>query len=322
MSSAQNGGINAASSAAISVVIDTDTGSDDAVALLLAARSDWVTIRSVTTVAGNVPVAQGSRNALVTLETAGRSDVAVYQGIAKPLMRPASTAQHVHGEDGMSGVPFAAPTRSVEAMGGVEHLVHIAQHESGQHCLVTLGPLTNIAAAITLDPLFLTRFTSVVSMGGAFDGVGNVHRAGEYNIWADPEAAAIVLAAEGTVTFVGWDMSRRHAVITPDQQQRWRQMGHFGEFVVDINAAVDTFCRTHNNLAGYDLPDPLAMAVAIDPAVATGRQQVNVAIGLDDAGRGGTFVDRRLVADTPNAEIVTDIDRDRFIALIEHICRP
>ena len=304
----------------VSLVVDSDTGSDDAVALLMAARHPGTALRAVTTVAGNVPVAQATRNALVTLEVAGAGSVPVFEGAAGPMLRSPSTAQHVHGTDGMSDVALPEPTRAAELRPAVEALLAIGREEAGGHTLVTLGPLTNIAAALLVDPGFLGRFDRVVTMGGAFDGVGNVHRVGEFNIWADPEAAKIVVDAAGLVEFVGWDMSRRHAVITPDRQAELRALGRLGVFAVDINRCVDQFARSHNNLDGYDLPDPLAMAVAIDPSVATADRQVNVDIGLDDAGRGGTFIDHRNVAEPPNATIVTDIDGIRFNEMLTLAC--
>lgn len=303
-----------------SLVVDTDAGSDDAVALLMAARHPSVAIRAVTTVAGNVGVGQATRNAQVTLELVGQADVPVFSGAAKPLLRPASTAQHVHGEDGMSGVPFPDPATSIEDGHAVDALRDIARNEPGQHTLVTLGPLTNIAAALVCDPSLLSSFEEVIAMAGAFDGVGNVHAVGEFNVWADPEAAKIVVEAGGRVTFVGWDISRRRAVITPPEQEALRALGRFGRFAVDVNRCVDDFARLHNGLDGYDLPDPIAMAVAIDPSLATAWRDVHVDIGLDDIGRGGTFVDRRLVADEPNARIVIDADEARFKAMLTAAC--
>jgi len=303
-----------------SLVIDTDTASDDAVALLMAARLPNTSIRAVTTVAGNVGIEQATRNALITLELAGCADVPVHVGAGRPLLRDQRTAQHVHGADGMSDVSLPDPTTSPETAHAVDALRNIAAREPGQHTLVTLGPLTNIAAALICDPHLLFGFERVVAMGGAFDGIGNVHRVGEFNVWADPEAAKIVVDAASNITFVGWEISRRHAVITPKDQQELRSLGPLGEFAVDINRCLDEFARKHSGLDGYDLPDPIAMAVAIDPDITKATLDVHIDIGLDDAGRGGTFVDHRLVAETPNATIVTDADEARFKAMLTAAC--
>jgi len=305
----------------LSLVIDTDTASDDAVALLMAARSPHATIRAVTTVAGNVPLPMATRNALVTLELVGATAVPVYEGLAGPLMRTLSTAQNVHGDDGMSGVSFPAPTMSIEREHAVDALRLIAASEPGQHTLVTLGPLSTVAAALLVDPELLTRFRHVYLMAGAFDGIGNVHSVGEFNVWADPEAATIVFNAAGDKTFVGWDMSWRYAVMNPDEQSALAAVGPLGEFVVGINACVDEFARVHSGLVGLDLPDPIAMAVALDPSIAT-SQSCHVTVGLDDIGRGGTFVDRRLPAMTPNANYITSVDEARFKTMLTEACTP
>ena len=192
----------------LSLIIDTDTGSDDAVALLMAARRGGVSIKAVTCVAGNVSVDQATRNARATLELAGCDEVPVYRGLHAPLIRAPETAQHVHGEDGMSGFPLPEPRMLVQTEGAIEALVRLSRAQPGRHTLVTLGPLSNIATAILVEPRFLLSFNQVVAMAGAFDAVGNVHRVGEFNAWADPEAIKIVVEAEGSVTFVGWDLSR------------------------------------------------------------------------------------------------------------------
>lgn len=306
--------------APLSLVIDTDTASDDAVALLMAARSPHATIRAVTTVAGNVPLPMATRNALVTLELVGARDVPVHEGLAGPLMRVLGTAQDVHGHDGMSGVAFPDPTMTVDGEHAVDALRRIGRDEPGQHTLVTLGPLSTIATAVLADPLLLTRFRHVYLMAGAFDGVGNVHPVGEFNVWADPEAAAIVVAAAGDKTFIGWDMSRRYAVLDPAEQSALRAVGPLGEFVVDINRCVDEFARVHSGLVGLDLPDPIAMAVALDPSIVSDQFACNVTVGLDPISRGGTFVDHRLPAATPNAHVVRIVDEARYKAMLTAAC--
>jgi len=304
-----------------SLVIDTDTASDDAVAIMMAARVPHVTVRAITTVAGNVPIELATRNALVTLELCAVA-APVYVGAARPLVRALETAQNVHGEDGMSGVAFAEPTMSVESVSAPEALVRIARDEPGRHTLVTLGPLTNVAAALLIEPGLLSAFTSVVIMGGAFDGVGNVNRCGEFNIWADPEAAAAVVDASGPKLFVGWDMSRRHAVVTVAEAAGLRRQGPIGEFAVAINRCVGDFARAETGLDGFDLPDPLAMAVAIDRSVAIEVRAANIVIGTDDVCRGATLVDMRpvAVADAPNAEVVTVADENRFKSMLMAAC--
>lgn len=304
-----------------SLVIDTDTASDDAVALVIALRTPGVRVRAVTTVAGNVPVDQGTRNALITLDLAGGHDVPVYVGLGSPLLRPLETAQFVHGQDGMGGATLPEPTRGADAGHAVDVLRQIAADEPGEHVLVTLGPLSNIAAALLIDPDLLTKFEHTYLMLGAFDGVGNVHAVGEYNAWADPEAAAIVMAAPGHKTCIGWDVSRRYAVVHPADQEALVAAGPLGRFSVDINRSVDDFCRTVSGLDGYDLPDPVAMAVAIDPSIVVRSAAQHVTVGRDEAGRGGTFVDHRLGAAAANTVVASEVDPARFMAMLLAACR-
>ena len=308
--------------APLSLLIDTDTASDDAVALLMAARSPHATIRAVTTVAGNVALWRATRNALITLERAGASEVPVFEGLAKPLMRVLETAEFVHGADGMGNTPFDDPVRSAETEHAVDALRRIARDEPGVHTLVTLGPLSTIAAALLVEPALLTQFRGVYLMAGAFDGVGNVHPVGEFNVWADPEAASIVMAAPGAKTFIGWDISRRYAVMHAEEQVALAALGPLGAFAVEINSSVDAFARAQTGLDGYDLPDPIAMAVALDPSIAVECFDAHVTVGLDDIGRGGTFVDHRTGGAAPNATIVRVADEIRFKAMLSDACRP
>lgn len=220
----------------------------------------------------------------------------------------------------MSGVALPEPARRPTPGAAVDALRRIVDEEPGQHTLVTLGPLSTVACALLIEPALLEGFAGVVCMAGAFDGVGNVNAVGEYNVWADPEAARLVFDAPGAKTLVGWDVSRRQAVLGPGEQARLRSAGPLGAFAVDINACVEEFARSHTALAGFDLPDPLAMAVALDPTLATEQTPGHVSVGLGDAGRGGTFVDHRLVAAPPNASIVRSVDEDRFKAMLLAAC--
>ena len=299
-----------------SFVIDTDTASDDAVALLLAARDPRSQIRAVTVVAGNVPLAQGVRNAKVTLELAEAADVPVWAGCGAPLVRDLGTAQNVHGSDGMSGTSLPEPRMATQDGHAVLALLAIARDEPGRHTLVTLGPLTNIAAAVTLDPGFLTRFRHTYMMLGTSDGNGNVSAIAEYNAWADPEAAQIVLRAPGEKTMVGWDISRKYAVIDPAEDRRLRDLGRLGRFAADINRDVHTFSVEETGLAGYDLPDPIAMAIAIDPGMIISAEDLHLQVSTDPITRGHTYADRRTPPRPVNTRVVTSADGQVFLDVL------
>lgn len=299
-------------------IIDTDTGSDDAVALVMAARHPNVQIEAVTVVGGNVPVDQGVQNALYTLALAGTADVPVYRGAAVPLLRPLETAQNVHGMDGMGdiGLPLAGHTPAPGH--AVPVLVETITRYAGAITLVTLGPLTNIALALQRDPALASKVTHCYMMGGTGEGYGNVTPVAEYNIWADPEAARIVFDSGMPITMIGWDISRKYAAFSPDDVDQMRAIDTpLAAFCMDIQGAVNDFVLAVTKLPGFDLPDPIAMAVALDPAIATTRA-LNVTVETGDGlCRGQTIVDHiGITGLPPNAAVVTEASRAGFLALL------
>ncbi|GGS14788.1 hypothetical protein GCM10010252_62840 [Streptomyces aureoverticillatus] len=304
---------------ALPLVIDSDTGSDDAVALLLAAAGGLGDVRAVTTVAGNVPLATATRNALISLETAGRTDIPVHPGCARPMVRSLSSAQHVHGEDGMGDIGLPDPVRAPEPSHAVDVLLGLPRDRPGELTLVTLAPLTNIAAALTRDPLLFTRYRHVYCMAGAADMRGNVAPTAEFNVWADPEAARIVTraATPDKVTWVGWDVSRKDAVMAPEDQRRLERLGTpMATFAHRVNRTVADWARDVTGLAGYDLPDPVAMAVALKPELITEREQAHVDIAVGDQTRGQMIIDRRVTAPAPNLTLVRRVDEVGFKGLL------
>jgi purine nucleosidase len=300
-------------------MIDTDTASDDAVALLLALTHPSVEVVGITVVAGNVGLERAVQNALITLEQAGQPDVAVHSGAAGPLLRALETAQFVHGEDGMGdiGLPPAVRT-AVTSANAVDALLR-APSEFPDCSLVTLGPLTNIALALNEDPLLLTKYEQVVMMAGAPDGVGNVNLLGEFNVWADPEAARAVLRAPGNKTMVGWNISRLYAVMTPADQARLGTLGRLGQFVQTINVCVDEYARG-NGLAGYDLPDPISMAIAINPDIATRVELQRIDVLLDGEHERG-FTVPSADPDIALTKVVWEADETAFKSMIFAMCQ-
>ncbi len=294
-----------------SIVIDTDTASDDAIALVLAVREPSVVVRAVTVVAGNVPLDLAVRNAIVTLDLCGGADVELHAGCDRPLTRPLDTAQFVHGHDGMGGAALPEPSRAATSTDAVAVLVEIAANEPGQHDLVTIGPLTNIATALERDPELLTKFGHTYLMAGSPDGVGNVDALGEYNVWADPEAATAVLAAPGAKTMIGWNISRTFAVMNDAEQAELAAVGRLGKFAIDINGDVEQYCLD-TGLAGFDLPDPIAMAVALDDSIITEATDEWLVVGLDGPTRGCTIPDRRYGRPQPNIRVVWSVDEAAF----------
>ena len=303
-----------------SLVIDTNTASDDAIALLLAVREPEVDVRAVTVVAGNVPIDLAVRNAIVTLDISGGAHIPVHAGRDRPIGRPLDTAQFVHGEDGMGGALLPEPSRAPDSRDAVGVLVGIAANEPGRHDLVTLGPLSNIAEALERDPLLLTKFGHTYLMAGSPDGVGNVESLGEYNVWADPEAATAVFAAPGAKTMIGWNISRKYTVMTAEDQAQLVQVGPLGRFAVDINGDVEQYCLD-TGLAGFDLPDPVAMAVALDDSIITEATDEFLVVGVDGPTRGCTIPDRRFGRSAPNIRVLWSVDEAAFKRRLFDACR-
>lgn len=297
-------------------LIDTDTASDDAVALVMAVKAPDVQVEAITVVAGNVPLPQAVQNALYTLELCG-SDVPVHAGRDKPLLRPLETAQFVHGQDGMGDLGLHLHGRRPAAGHAVDVLIEVITRHAGEITLVTLGPLTNVAAALLRDPSLAHKVPRCVTMGGASDSIGNITPVSEYNLWADPEAARIVFESGMPITMVGWDISRKYATFDREASARLRAVGTpLAEFCVDIQRKVDAIAPVHH-LEGYDLPDPIAMAVALDPAVVT-TNRLHVAI--ETCGtlcRGQSVVDHLgLLNQPPNVEVAVTADREAFLRLL------
>ena len=301
------------------LLVDTDTASDDAVALLMALRDPGVEVLAITVVAGNVPLDQAVQNALYTVELSG-TDVPVYAGCAVPLVQPLHTAQEVHGEDGMGDIGLPIGGRTPEPGHAVDALTEeIEAHQPGELTLVTLGPLTNIGVLLSRHPEYATRLHEIVIMGGTGDGIGNVTAAAEFNIWVDPEAASIVFGSGARLVMVGWDISRKYATFDAAQAEQLRRVGRLGAFAVDIQAVLNQFALTETHLAGFDLPDPIAMAVALDPSVATDVQHRNVVVELHGRHtRGMTVVDHTGYSRRhPNTHVVLEASRERFVQLLE-----
>lgn len=303
-------------------LIDTDTASDDAVALVMALRNPEIQVEAITVVAGNVPVDQAVQNALYTVELCNKT-TPVYRGAAGPLMGSLATAQNVHGSDGMGDIGLPLHGRSPAVGNAVSLLIDTVKRLSGTIELVTLGPLTNLALALRQEPSLIDWVKACTIMGGTGQGYGNVTPVAEYNFWADPEAAAIVFESGLPITMVGWDISRQYAVIEPADAESLRSIGTpLAHFCVDIQCNVAEYCATETHLPGYDLPDPIAMAIAIDPTIATDVRQLHVAIETEGRFcRGQSVVDHLAMSGKPaNSHVVLEASHRQFLQMLRTAC--
>ena len=294
----------------IPVILDCDPGHDDAIALLLALASPEVELLAVTTVHGNQTLEKTTANALRVLEFAGRPDVQVAAGAARPLTREPKVADHVHGESGLDGPDLPEPTTKPVEADAVEFLAGAL--EPGV-VLVPTGPLTNVA--LLLERFGAENVARIVLMGGSI-AEGNITPAAEFNIWADPEAADRVFRSGLDVTMIGLDVTHR-ALLTPALAERFRATGRTGTFVAEL---VEFFSRYHRETYGWD-GAPIHDAVAVAHVVAPGLVETkwrNVEVELaSELCRGRTVVDLWQRTDRPaNAHVGVAIDTDGFFALL------
>jgi purine nucleosidase len=278
-------------------LIDTDTASDDAVALIMALRAPDIRVAAITIVAGNVDVRQATRNALYTVELCG-ANVPVYSGAERPLLRPYENATWFHGHDGLGDHNYPAPHQSAQKIHAVDAIIETIEANPGL-VLVTLGPLTNVALAISKRPGIAAKVSRCVVMGGAPCCEGNVTPAAEYNIWVDPDAARIVMRSGLPVELIGWQLSRRNAVLRePDIAHIDGFNTKLAYFALECNSHARAAYKTQTGEDGICLPDPVAMCVALDPKVGTEWSEHYVDVDThSELTRGMTVVDRLNVAE-------------------------
>lgn len=294
--------------------IDTDTASDDAVAILMALRYPDVDVVGISVVSGNVPVEMGFQNARYTVELCGAS-VPVYLGLARPLLRQPSYAYFFHGPDGMGGMNYPLAKAPVESKPAVEALIEAVRAAPGEITLVTLGPLTNIAVALQMAPDLAEKIPMCYVMGGAAACLGNITPAAEFNIWVDPEAAQIVFHSGMPLLMVGWELCRGTANLDETDQADVRSIDTpYAHFSLDCNASAIKANQEWLGDPALALPDPVTMAIALDPTVCTrkGKHFVDVEIH-SELTRGMTVVDELGVTkQTPNIEVCWAIDIPRW----------
>lgn len=263
----------------------------------MALRAPDVQVAAITVVAGNVDVQQATRNALYTVELCG-SSVPVFTGAAKPLARVYQNATWFHGRDGLGDHNYGPPKRAAQENHAVDALIETIAANPGL-ILVTLGPLTNVALAVSRKPEIASKVSRCVVMGGAPCCEGNVTPAAEYNIWVDPEAASIVMRSGLPIELIGWHLCRGNAVLSGDDIDHIESFNtELAHFAIQCNSHARKAYKTQTCEDGICLPDPVAMCVALDPSVGTGWSEHYVEIETQsELTRGMTVVDRLNVAE-------------------------
>lgn len=273
-------------------LIDTDTASDDAVALIMALRSPRIQVVAITTVAGNVDVRQASRNALYTAELC-ESNAPVFMGAEQPLKRAHVSATWFHGRDGLGDHGYPPPRRAPEQQSAIDAMIETIEAHPGL-VLVTLGPLTNVALALQKRPGIAAKVSRCVVMGGAPCCEGNVTPSAEYNIWCDPEAARIVVRSGLPIELVGWQLCRGEAVLNSREIKNVLSLGTpVAKFAIECNSRAQEAFLEQSGEHGISLPDPVAMAIALDVSIVTSQSEHFVDIETaSELTRGMTVVDR------------------------------
>ena len=300
------------------IIIDTDPGQDDAVAILLALASPEFDILGLTIVAGNVPLALTEKNARKICELAGRPDIKIYAGADRPLMRTLVTAEHVHGRTGLDGPELAEPTMLLQPRHAVDFLIDtVMHHPVGAITLCTLGPLTNIAMALIREPSIGPRIRRIVAMGGGFFEGGNVTPAAEFNIYVDPQAARLVFEAGIPITLIPLDCTHQ-ALTTRQRVEAFRAMpNRCGPATAELLDFFERFDEQKYGTDGGPLHDPCVIAWLLEPGMFKGRD-VNVSVETtSELTMGMTVIDWWRVTSRPaNATVIRSLDAQRFYDLL------
>lgn len=301
------------------IIIDTDPGQDDAVAILLALASpDEIDVVGITAVAGNVPLPLTQKNARIVCELAGKPDIKVFAGCDRPLGRDLVTAEHVHGKSGLDGPDLPEPTMPLQDQHAVDFIIEtLRAHPPKTITLCPLGPLTNVAMAFEKAPDIVDRVQEIVLMGGAYFEVGNITPAAEFNIYVDPQAAHIVFSAGAPIVVMPLDVTHK-ALVTQPRNDAFRALGTpVGIAVAEMTDFFERFDKEKYGSSGAPLHDPCVTAYLLRPDLFQGRY-VNVMIETrSELTLGMTVADWWGVTDrAPNALFIGDVDADGFFDLL------
>lgn len=298
------------------IIIDTDPGQDDCFAILLALASPELEILGLTTVAGNVGVELTARNALKICEIAGRTDIKVFRGCDRPLLKPLRSASEIHGKTGLDGADLPEPRMALQSAHAVDWLVEtLMARPDGGTTLVALGPLTNVATALRREPRIAGKLVELVIMGGASRAGGNVTPAAEFNIHVDPHAAEIVLSSGVPIALMPLDVTHQ-VLATKARRERIRNLE--GRAAATVAALLEFYAKREQvGPDGVPLHDPCTIAYLLDPSLFRG-ERIHVAVELTGTHTTGmTVMDWRHRTGLPvNCLVLREVDHERFFALL------
>lgn len=298
------------------VIIDTDPGIDDALAILLGLASPELAVEALTTVHGNCDVARATSNALAVLELADRPDIPVAVGADRPLVKPLLTALETHGEVGMGYATLPAPTSQPVEVHAVNLLIERVLASPGEITIVALGPLTNLALALRLAPQIAEAIPHLIVMGGAIRAGGNTTPLAEFNTYCDPHAAHIVLRSGIPLTLVPLDATYQVVLTNEHVDRLLRVESPLTRFVADSTRFYMEYHRNHQSIEGCVINDPLALSLAFAPdLVSVESHPVGVDISAGPS-LGNTYADfYRIDGDQPTIDIAVQVDAAAFLDL-------
>ena len=301
------------------IIIDTDPGQDDAVAILLALASpEEIEVLGITAVAGNVPLDLTKKNARIVCELAQKTEIKVFAGCDTPMQRPLVTAEHVHGKTGLDGPTLPDPKMPLQKQHAVDFIIEtIRTNEAGTITLCPLGPLTNIATAIEKAPDIKEKIQEIVLMGGAYFEVGNITPTAEFNIYVDPEAAEIVFQSNIKITVLPLDVTHK-ALVNKARNDAFRALNSpVGKAVAEMTDFFERFDKEKYGSDGAPLHDPCVIAYLLSPNLFLGRH-INVEIETQsELTLGMTVADWWKVTNRPkNAYFIGDVNADGFFSLL------
>lgn len=300
------------------IIIDTDPGQDDAVAILAALASPELDVKAIVAVAGNVPLALTEKNSRALVELAGRTDVPVYAGCSRPMVNELVTAEYVHGESGIDGAELPEPTTELAPGHGVDAIIDLAMAAGDDGItLCPLGPLTNIAMAMVKEPRIVPKIRELVMMGGGFFEGGNVNPAAEFNVFVDPHAAHVVFNSGVPIVMMPLDVTHK-ALSNPERAARFAALGTpAGRAVAGMLDFFDRYDSEKYGTDGAPLHDPCVIAYLLDPDLFDGR---HVSVEIETApgpSQGMTLIDWWRATDSkPNALVMREIDDAGFFDLL------
>ena len=292
------------------VIIDTDTATDDAIAIIMALKHNNFDVKAITTVAGNVELQQATQNALYTVELCNKN-IPVYKGSSGPIKRKLETSKFFHGKDGLGDTGPYIPKLKEQKENAINKIVSLINANPNEIEIIAIGPLTNIAKVFDEDPSTINKLKSLYIMGGIGEGKGNITHHAEFNFWVDPDAADLVLNSNIKIHLIAWDTTQIYGYINKENFEELKKINSsLSQFSIDIQQKALQYYKIKYNEYKVDLADPLAMAAFIDSKIVTEYKNCEIKMILNGLERGKDIVS---FTKKGNIKLASKISREKFL---------